>query len=262
MTRTLLTAIALGMSTPVFAVLSVTTGLIHPTRRSWAFAARWWARSLLVPAGVRLEVSGREHVTDGAPRVFVGNHQSALDIPILMQALGGDIRFMAKKSLFRIPLFGWALSANRFIPIDRSSARTVTRRLDRALEELRRDPVSIALFPEGTRSPDGRLLPFRRGAMKICRRSEMGVVPFTIDGAVNVLCRTGYRVTPGTVRLVFARPIPAEEVAAMTPAQLHDRIRSTIARELDSSSHRSVSVSVGAESAPGAARRETEITVP
>ena len=82
MTRTLLTAIALGMSTPVFAVLSVTTGLIHPTRRSWAFAARWWARSLLVPAGVRLEVSGREHVTDGGSFTLTGgvlDHEPIVD---------------------------------------------------------------------------------------------------------------------------------------------------------------------------------------
>lgn len=228
MIRTMLTMISLVLGTIVFAGLAVIIGLIHPTRRGWAFVSRGWARTLLVPAGVRLQIDGHEHVSDNIPRLFVGNHQSALDIPILFQALGGDVRFMAKESLFRIPLFGWALSVNRFISIDRTDPRSAAKQLKKAMERLRRDPVSLALFPEGTRSTDGRLLPFRRGAIKICRRSGMAVVPFAIDGAFKVLNRTGYRVTPGTVRIVFAQPITAEEVASMTPSELHDRIRGAV----------------------------------
>jgi len=211
-------------------------GLLYPSRSVFAWGARIWSRVILVMAGVRLTIDGRERVADGVPRFFMSNHQSALDIPILFTALRGDVRFMAKQSLFRIPIFGWVLSRYRFAPINRKHARVTLRSLEAMLERLKVNPVSFAVFPEGTRTRDGKLLPFRRGTMKVGQRSGMDIVPVTICGAVDVYHRDRpYEVQPGAIRVVIGEPIPASQARAMTSTQLHDRVVATIEAELGAS---------------------------
>jgi 1-acyl-sn-glycerol-3-phosphate acyltransferase len=207
-------------------------GFLHPSRRLMAWAAAFWARVMLAICGVRLTIDGAESFADRHPRFFLGNHQSALDVPILIAALKGDVRFMAKNTLFRYPLFGWILWRYGYAPVDRASPRTAMKSLDRMLLRIRRNPVSVAVFPEGTRTYDGELLPFRRGTMKICRRSKLPAVPFAIDGSYLVNPRDRLRAYPGTVRLSFGEPIPADEVAAMSAGELHDRVRGAVARML------------------------------
>lgn len=207
-------------------------GLVYPARWLATWGSYLWSYSVLTAAGVRLTVEGTEQRPQGTSCFFVGNHQSALDIPILIVALRGRVRFLAKDSLFRIPIFGWALSRYEHVPIQRSRPRATLRRLAAMIDRIRRHPMSLVVFPEGTRSPDGRLLPFRMGAMKICQRAGLGVVPFSIDGSLAVHQRARFRVRPGSVRLVFAPPIPAGEVTAMTAGELHDRVREAMARGL------------------------------
>ncbi|MGB2986736.1 MAG: lysophospholipid acyltransferase family protein [Phycisphaerae bacterium] len=207
-------------------------GFVYPSRRLIAWSSSLWARVMLAICGVRLTVEGQEHLRDGKPKFFMGNHQSALDIPIVVLALKGDVRFMAKNTLFRSPVFGWILGRYGYVPVDRSHARVTLESLNRALDRLRRRPISLAVFPEGTRSADGRLLPFRKGTMKICRRAGLPAVPFSIDGSYVVNPRSWLRAYPGPVRLTFGEPIPAGEVAAMSTIELHDRVRQTIARQL------------------------------
>jgi 1-acyl-sn-glycerol-3-phosphate acyltransferase len=216
----------------VLGTAALLMGLVYPSRRVVAFAAVVWSRVILSLAGVRLTIEGKERVADRVPRFFMGNHQSALDIPILLLALDGYVRFMAKDTLFRIPVFGWVLLRYGYAPIDRSNPRVTLRTIEHMLERLRRDPISIAVFPEGTRSSDGRLLPFRRGTMKVGQRSGLPVVPFSIEGSLAVYSRDHFAANPGPVKLIFAAPIPVEEVAAMSTPELHDRVKATIARQL------------------------------
>lgn len=232
MVRALVTAAVMVFGVATVGVAALVVGLVHPWRRVFAWAALVWGRSILFCAGVRLTVEGAERVADGVPRFFMANHQSALDIPILFAALKGDVRFMAKEMLFRIPIFGWTIRRYGFVPIHRSRARATLGRLDVMLERLERNPVSFAVFPEGTRSRDGKLQPFRRGTIKIGQRCGLPLVPVTIEGAIDVLHRDRFRVRPGPVRVVFGEPIPAKEASAMSPAALQDRIVGTIAVEL------------------------------
>ena len=229
MLRAAITALVMSLVVVVLGGAVSLVGLVYRSPRVVAFASVVWSRVVLSLAGVRLTIEGKERVADGIPRFFMGNHQSALDIPILLAALDGHVRFMAKNTLFRIPIFGWVLSRSGYAPIDRSNARVTFHTLNQMLERLRRDPVSLAVFPEGTRSPDGRLLPFRRGTMKIGQRSGLSVVPFSIDGSLAVYNRERFAAHPGPVKLIFAEPIPAEEVATMSTMELHDRVKSTIA---------------------------------
>jgi 1-acyl-sn-glycerol-3-phosphate acyltransferase len=214
----------------------VAFGVFYPSHRVVALGSYLFARTVLVCSGVRLTVAGFDPRSDAKPRFFVGNHQSALDIPILLTALRGRVRFMAKKSLFRIPLFGWAMSLYGYAPIDRSDARATVKTLAAMVERVRRRPVSFLVFPEGTRNADGGLLPFRKGAMKICRRAGLDVVPFTINGSAGIQRPREFRLRPGSVRLEFASPIPADEVAGMTTEQLHDQVRKAIEGRLNTES--------------------------
>lgn len=207
-------------------------GLVYPSQRAMALATSIWARSILLFAGVKLKVVGRERIANGTARFYFGNHQSALDIPIVIAGLNGHVRFMAKDSLFRIPLFGWVIRRYGYAPIDRSNPRNTHRTLQEMLDRVRRQPMSLAVFPEGTRSRSPRMGPFRRGTIKVAQRSGLPVVPFAIDGSIYVHHRERFVATPGPVTLTFGEPIAAEEVAAMTQAALHDRIRATIAGQL------------------------------
>ncbi len=232
MFRAILTALVMSLVVMVLGTVALLVGLVYPSRRVIAFASLVWSRVVLFLAGVHLTIEGKERVADRLPRFYMGNHQSALDIPILLAALDGHVRFMAKDTLFRIPIFGWVLLRYGYAPVDRSNPRVTLRMLDRMLERLRRNPMSMAVFPEGTRSSDGRLLIFRRGTMKVGQRSGLPIVPVTIDGSLAVYNRERFAARPGPVKLVFGEPIPAEVVANMTTAELHDRVKATIARQL------------------------------
>lgn len=187
---------------------------------------------MLFPTGARVIVEGRDRLDSDRSYYFVGNHQSALDIPILMLATGGDLRFMAKDTLFKLPVMGPAMRRCGYVPIDRSNARHTFRALQAALARMKGDPVSFAVFPEGTRTSDGRLLPFRRGALKIGLLSGMPVVPFTIDGAWRVNDRSRFDIRPGPIRIVFHDPISVQKLAEMDSTQLQKVVMRTIAQEL------------------------------
>lgn len=208
-------------------------GMVYPSRRVVAWAANLWARTMLVICGVRLTVEGRENLSDVEPRFHLGNHQGAIDIAIIIHALKGDVRLFSKDTLFLIPIFGWIMRRYGYISVDKRSARTTLQRIDRILERFRKNPISMAVFAEGTRTRDGGLLPFRRGIVKICQRAGLPVVPFCINGSYRVNPRDRWAMFPGPVRLTFGRPIPAAEVLSLTPAQLHDRVRGAIAEMLD-----------------------------
>ena len=203
-------------------------GLVYTSRRVFAQGSMSWSRTILRVTGVRLTIEGTEHIASGDPMFFMGNHESALDIPILIVALRGDVRFMAKHALFRIPIFGWVIARYGYIPIHRSSPRTTLRTLNHMIGRIQKKPISLVVFPEGTRTRDDELLPFRKGTMKIGQRVGLPIVPFSIEGAMEVIHRDEFRAVPGPVRLTFAKPIPAEEVAAMSPTELGDRVREAV----------------------------------
>lgn len=228
-------ALLVGVGCGLFAsALALVFGVIRPWH--WLLSSLFGLGSSLTlwAAGVRLTIEGLEHVSLGKAQILVGNHQSALDIPVMARPLRGRIRFMAKDSLYRIPIVGWAMLRYDFIPVARSNPRAVLKHISRMLDALKLRSISYVIFAEGTRSLDGRLLPFRRGVMKICQRAGVDVVPFSIDGTGAVHQRGTFCVKPGPVRLTFAEPIPAERVAAMDNTALMAEVRAAVARGLPS----------------------------
>jgi 1-acyl-sn-glycerol-3-phosphate acyltransferase len=223
-----MTAVLVVLGGPILLI-----GLVHPIPALGSWLSWVWARSLLATCRVDLSVEGAGDLTDGRPRFFVGNHQSALDIPVLVVILKGRIRFMAKHTLFWVPLFGWLIWRYAYAPVNRSSPRATLRSLNHMLERLQRRPISFVVFPEGTRSRDGRLLPFRQGTMRICQRAGLDIVPFAIDGSRAVHQPKAWRIKPGPVRVAFARPIPAAEAGAASVAELNERLRHEVRRCLE-----------------------------
>jgi 1-acyl-sn-glycerol-3-phosphate acyltransferase len=158
-------------------------------------------------AGVKIIVNGKEKLEKNKRYVFICNHQSGLDIPILYNGLSEKICFIAKKELFMIPIFGWGLYFTGHIWIDRSNARKAHRSIEQAVQRLKKDNVSLVLFPEGTRSEDGKVAPFKQGSFALAQKAGVSVVPIGIRGAIGLLPKHSAFVNPGTVYLDICDPV-------------------------------------------------------
>ncbi|HEX7705587.1 MAG TPA: lysophospholipid acyltransferase family protein [Thermoanaerobaculia bacterium] len=174
--------------------------------------SRTWARSLVRAAGIDLHISGLDRIDVTQRYVLVANHYSYLDIPCIMAIVPQPIRFMAKVSLFKIPIFGWALARAGFIPIDRKNRRTAVKSFDLAAQRIRAGNT-IVIFPEEGRTHERTMKPFQRGAFLLALKSEQTIVPIAIDGTYDVFPANRWRVTPGRVTVKVGHPI---ETAGLT----------------------------------------------
>ncbi len=165
-----------------------------------------WARCFCYILFIRTEIRGRENIDAKTSYVFVANHQGAFDIFLIYGYLGHNFKWMMKKSLFKIPLFGAACEAIGHIMVDRSSRAAVRRTMQHA-ERTLKDGVSLVVFPEGSRCEDGHLHPFKRGAFMLAEEFSLPVVPLTIDGAFHLLPKGTLNVHPGKVILTIHKPI-------------------------------------------------------
>jgi 1-acyl-sn-glycerol-3-phosphate acyltransferase len=168
---------------------------------------RLWARFILRAAGVRATTELMATLPAG-PVVFVSNHVSSLDIPILFDALPRSFRIVYKSSLLYVPLMGQCLAATRHVAIDRSRAFSAKRSLAAAARRIR-NGVSVALFPEGTRSGDAPMGAFKRGSFKLATEAGVPVVPVSLVGLRSVTGRC--RITPGEIRVRIHQALPIED---------------------------------------------------
>ena len=194
--------------TTAFAVVTVATGWIPLPNGSRFFfvLGRWWSRLLLLSSGVRLRVEHLAPLLPDRPYVLLSNHQSLFDIPVLLATLPVPARFLAKRELFRIPVFGWALKVGGFIPVERGGKSAGDS--FRAAAERVRSGGSVLLFPEETRSTDGNLLPFKRGGFLLAQKAGLPMVPVGIRGTLGVRPRHSYRIHPGRALVRYGEPLP------------------------------------------------------
>lgn len=178
------------------------------TRSSRVFHAlcRSWARTSLAICGVRVSVKGVGHISPGKGYVYVSNHASMFDIPAVIAGIPDQIRIVYKKELQWIPIFGWGLKFGSYIAVDRGRSVKAQKSLDEAIKKIR-NGESVLLFAEGTRTLDGKLQPFKRGAFHIAARSGVPVVPLTINGSFRILPKHSISVNPGHVELILEAPI-------------------------------------------------------
>ncbi|HEY0708049.1 MAG TPA: lysophospholipid acyltransferase family protein [Polyangia bacterium] len=194
--------------------------------------ARHWSRSLLWFAGVKVDVTWRAPLSaDGRAYVFMANHLSTVDIWAIYAAFPFRLRMLAKKQLAHIPLFGWAMRAGRFIFIDRGNAAAARRSIDQAKERIRHGH-HVLIFPEGTRSRDGRLAPFKKGGFHLAIDAGAPIVPVAIRGSQEPMPPGSLLLAPGHVEIVVGAPIPTEGLSEEDRHHLLDRVRTIIAHEL------------------------------
>ncbi len=193
--------------------------------------ARFWARAILVLCGVRVRVRGLEMIDLSQSYVFVSNHASMLDIPCILAGIPHQIRIVYKKELEVIPVFGWGLKWGSYISIERGHSAKAMKSLEEAAQKIR-NGASVLLYAEGTRTQDGALQPFKRGAFNLALRAGVPVIPLTVNGSYHLLRKRSIVIQPGTVDLILGAPIPVQgEMGKEAELRLMDQVRAAIEKK-------------------------------
>lgn len=217
---------AISVYTIVLGALSLASMAIDRRGRLAHWCARTWAWLILVTTGVRASARGVERVDRSAPYVFVSNHQSIYDIPVLFVALPLQLRIIAKASLGRFPVLGWHLRWTGHLLVDR--ARAGASALKQVARLMRRGH-SLIVFPEGTRSRDGRVGRFRRGLFLLAIEAGLPVVPVAVSGTRHVMRKGMLTTRPGDVALVVHPPLRTDVLTRADAPALAERVRCIIA---------------------------------
>ncbi|HYG82539.1 MAG TPA: lysophospholipid acyltransferase family protein [Pyrinomonadaceae bacterium] len=197
--------------TVVMGSLSLASSLFDRGGRKQHWCAQTWCRMIALTAGARVRVHGAEHIRPDVSYVFLSTHQSYMDIPAMLGYLPAQLRIAAKKSLFRIPFMGWHLTRAGHIPIDRGSTERAVASMQKAADYLR-DGVCAFVFPEGTRSRDGRLHRFKKGGFKLAMQARVPVIPVTIIGSRQILPPDEVIFRPGPIDMYVDAPIPTADL--------------------------------------------------
>lgn len=211
-------------------------------------ARRVWSPMCLWLTGCRRVLERLPPLPDG-PLIFASNHESALDIWVLLEQLPRTVRFIAKRELFSIPVFGWYMRVGGHIPVDRKNHVQAVQSLRAAADTVRRG-TSLIVFPEGTRSRDGRVQPFKKGPFALALEAQVPIVPVAVSGSAAVSPSGLVAVWPGTIRVAVGEPVD--------PAQHSDRLEllGEVRRRIIAL-HRSIG-GQGGDVAPPAAERGAE----
>jgi len=204
--------------------------LIH--RIGWS-----WGKVLARVAGIKIHVRDKDKLYRDGPMIIISNHQSMFDIIVFFSVLDLQFRWMAKASLFKIPIFGWAMRGAGYIPVERGDKKKSLQSLFHAAGQIQ-NGKSVVVFPEGTRGhADGTMLPFKKGGFILAKKASVVIQPITIWGANKIIPKQSQyrmqRVYPGRVHMHIHTPIQPEEFAEITPDELSHRLRTIIAEPFE-----------------------------
>jgi 1-acyl-sn-glycerol-3-phosphate acyltransferase len=208
----------------------VIASYVHPRGRTVEHMTHWWGRTLLRFTRIPVEVLGREHLQPGQAYVYAANHRSSFDIFVLISELPGKFLWVAKHTLFRIPVFGWALHRMGSVPVNRDNLHEAVKSLNRAAAIVQ-SGVSMIIFPEGTRGTTGELLPFKKGVFVMAIKAGQPIVPVSISGTRAIQPPGSFRVHPGPIRVVISPPIAPEDFRRKE--DLMEAVRQAIAANYD-----------------------------
>ncbi|HEY3360010.1 MAG TPA: lysophospholipid acyltransferase family protein [Polyangia bacterium] len=224
----LLSGLAYGAAaiaeTLTLSIAGIASYPISPSGDAYLALARLWGKTMLRMVGATVTVEGRERVDFNRPQVYMVNHQSHTDILALYASIPTPVRMLAKTQLKWIPVFGWGMAVADFVFIDRSNRERAFRTIEEAAQKIAAGS-SIVVFPEGTRSRDGRLGDFKKGGFVLAQKSAVPIVPVGIVGTYGILPRHSLRLAASDVTVRFGDPIATvgiERDALM--AKVHDAI--------------------------------------
>ena len=231
--RYVLKLVGIAVITLPAALLTILGGIFDPHGKHIYGISRLWGRSILKVCGISLKITGLTHIDPKQRYIFMVNHQSNIDIPVLIEALRTfQLRWLAKRELLWVPFFGWAMWAGKHITVKRTDRADALQSLKKAKQRIA-SGISLVFFPEGTRSPDGRLLPFKRGGFWLALHTQTPVVPVTIDGSGSLLPKGDWRIRRGEIRITVGAPLAAENHRAGKLLNLSNQVRNIIANQLE-----------------------------
>ena len=183
-----------------------------------------WAQSILIASNIKVTVKGIENIDTSKSYIFMANHSSQLDILVLLGSIPIQFRWLAKAELFKIPLFGGALRHSGQISIDRSNRKSAFKSLKIAADTIN-NGVSVVIFPEGTRSLDGKIREFKKGGFVLAVEAGVPIIPVIIHGTNKIMPKKGLRIASGNVHLEFKSPIDTSEFTRKTKDLLLQKVR-------------------------------------
>jgi 1-acyl-sn-glycerol-3-phosphate acyltransferase len=234
MIRTLYIAIWVVFATLVCGIVVIVLSFFLRSGNFMHKIARFWGKSILVVSRIKVSVKGLSNIDPSSPYIYMPNHQSNFDIPVLLGHLTVQFRWLAKKELFKIPIFGHAMRNVGYISIDRSDRQSAFESLKKAAEKIK-SGVSVLIFPEGTRSRDDKIRPFKKGGFVMAIDSGVPIVPVVITGTRSIMPKGRFRVYPGHVSMVIHKPIETSIYTPETKDGLMEKVRRVICDNFENS---------------------------
>jgi 1-acyl-sn-glycerol-3-phosphate acyltransferase len=210
--------------TVVLGCVSLLVSLFDPTGERQQKIARLWSQMILWTVGATVEVEGLDRIDISKPQVYVVNHLSAFDIPVLYTHLPFQFRILAKKELFRYPFMGWHLRRSGQIPVVLENPKASVRSLNLAVASIRKGN-SLVIFPEGGRSPNGQLQSFMGGAFYAAVKAQVDVVPIVLVGTYEMLKMNSYHIKPGPIQMLVGSPISTAGMSTRDIAKITEQAR-------------------------------------
>ncbi len=230
--QTLIIVLWTFLSTAVISTMVIICSFFSRTGNGPHLLARFWANSILWVSRVKITVSGAEKLDPNQSYIYMPNHQSNADIPLLLGRLPVQFRWLAKAELFKIPIFGRAMRGVGYISIDRSNRKSAFESLERAARTIR-NGTSVLIFPEGTRSRDGHLLPFKKGGFVLSVDAGVPIVPIVIRGTREIIPKGHFMIRPAPVTMQILDPVETAGYTRKTKDALLERIRTILIDNLE-----------------------------
>jgi len=227
------TAPLIVLATAAFGLVSLIISLFEASGRGQIAMARAWARCLLWGSGVKVKVEGLEKIAAEGSYVFVSNHLSYMDTPVVLANIPVQFRFLAKSGLFKIPLLGTHLARAGHISVPRDDARAAVKTMTTAAQVIRERGISLLVFPEGGRSQTGELASFKEGAAYIAIRAGVPLVPIALQGTREVLPFGSGHVRAGSVTMRIGEPVPTDQIQLRDRGRITAELRDRIVSMLD-----------------------------
>lgn len=228
----LLRYLAVTAYTAFWCSVAIVSMLIDRSGESVVRMARIWIAWIYASCDVTVEATGLDSISPSQPYVFMSNHESVWDITAIVATIPVSWRFVYKKELAWIPIFGWALLAHRHVMVDRGNRASAVKSLQAAAERVR-DGTSVIIFPEGTRSETGTMGEFKSGGFHLAIQAGVPIVPMSISGGRGVTPKGSLRIDGGKLRIVYGKPIPTEGMTVQDRVALKEEVRRAILQGLD-----------------------------
>ena len=227
MIRTTYIILWVGLTTFFWGLIAIITSFFTRTGDPVHIVARIWARSILFVSRTKVTVNGLANIDPTQSYVYMSNHQSNFDIPVLLAYLPVQFRWLAKAELFKIPIFGRAMRGAGYVKIDRFNQEAAFESLNEAAEKMK-NGVSVMIFPEGTRSRDGKIRPFKKGGFVMAVDAGVPIVPVVLKGTWTLMDKSSLKINTGEVSLNLKAPIATTDYTRENKDDLVKSVRAVI----------------------------------